>query len=76
MTSPSDVTLGGFALEVRKRELEAGLRVASARALAESGASFASSLADAKYLLRAVAAALGDVEREMKGWRCPDAGRR
>lgn len=70
------MTLGRFALEVRRRELAAGLRVASARAVAESGAAFAASLADAKALLRSVADALGDVEREMKEWRGPDAGRR
>lgn len=70
------MTLGRFALEVSRRELAAGLRVASARSLAESGASFASSLADARALLRSVAEALGDVEREMREWRGPDAWRR
>ncbi|WP_291289280.1 hypothetical protein [Enorma sp.] len=76
MARARTATLGSFAMAVRERERAVRLRLAGLRALAESGASFAQNVEDAKELLRSVSRALGEIDSEMDGWRWPDAGGR
>lgn len=68
------VTLRSYAHAVRERELGVRLDLARLRAFAATSAAFVAD-ADAKDLLRQVAAEVGEIERTMEGWTNGDPRR-
>lgn len=72
MAKVRKITLGSFALDVRRREESARRQVASLSALAAAGAGFTAD-SSAAALLKSIARGLSKLDEEMRGWS--DAGR-